>query len=216
MVEADPADLVELMIVALEVTADRLHEEVVDGLVDPGSALDEPVLDRVEVVGDPDLEAGLLSDFAEGCLLTGLAGVRRALGQGPGVDVAIASPGADHEGGDAVVEADDDAAGRCGGAGPQPRHGAVAALDRRVAPASEEPVQLIDTAGRGRPSVRRGAAGRMARQSPRSRARTLPPGRWRTVRRDDAGRNEPAPRRPSRRSRAFADGVTNRAVWRAA
>src|SRR2546422_6171463 len=42
------------------------------------------------------------------------------------------------------------------------------------------------------------------------------PGRWRTVRRLVAGWNEPAPRSPSRGSGAFADGVTNRAVWRAA
>ena len=32
----------------------------------------------------------------------------------------------------------------------------------------------------------------------------------------EAGRNEPVPRSPSRRSRARADGVVNRAVWRAA
>ena len=51
-----------------------------------------------------------------------------------------------------------------------------------------EPVQLIATAGRGRPSVApRVGAGRIARQSPRSRARTLPPGRWRTVRRGGRG-----------------------------
>ena len=59
-----------------QVAADRLHQEVVDGLVDPGPALDEPVLDRVEDVGDPDLETGLLGDLAEGRLLARLAGVR--------------------------------------------------------------------------------------------------------------------------------------------
>ena len=56
----DPADLVELVVVALEVPADRLHEQVVDGLVDPGAALDERVLDDVEGRDDADLEAGLL------------------------------------------------------------------------------------------------------------------------------------------------------------
>ena len=82
LVERDPADLVELVVVAREVAADRLHQEVVDGLVDPGPALDEPVLDRVEDVGDPDLEAGLLGDLAERGLLARLTGVRRALRAG--------------------------------------------------------------------------------------------------------------------------------------
>ena len=76
LVERDPADLVELVVVAAKVAAGRLHQEVVDGLVDPGAALDEPVLDRVEDVGDPDLETGLLGDLAERGLLAGLAGVR--------------------------------------------------------------------------------------------------------------------------------------------
>ena len=48
LVEGDPAHLVELVVVAGEVAADRLHQEVVDGLVDPGAPLDEPVLDRIE------------------------------------------------------------------------------------------------------------------------------------------------------------------------
>ena len=44
-----------------QVAADRLHQEVVDGLVDARPRLDEPVLDRVERAGDADLEPGLLA-----------------------------------------------------------------------------------------------------------------------------------------------------------
>ena len=44
-VEVDPADLVELVVVACEVAADGFHHEVVDGLVDPRAGLDERVLD---------------------------------------------------------------------------------------------------------------------------------------------------------------------------
>src|SRR6185503_9454998 len=141
LVEGDPADLVELVVVAGEVAPDRLHQEVVDGLVDPGAALDEPVLDRVEDVRDPDLETGLLGDLAEGGLLAGLTGVGRALRERPRQDVAIAPTRTNDERRNAVVEANDDAAGRSGGCRPQPRHGAVAAPDRRVEPATSEPVQ---------------------------------------------------------------------------
>src|SRR5205809_1169729 len=217
LVERDPTNLVELVVVAGEVAADRLHQEVVDRLVDAAAALDEPVLDRLELVGDADLKTGLLGDLAEGGLLPRLARVRRALGEGPGEDVAVATAGTDDERGNSVVEANDDAAGRGGGGRPQPRHGAVAALERWVAPAGSEPVQRNETVGRRRPlAARRGWAARTARQSPRSWARMPSPGRCRTVSRVVAGWNEPAPRRPSRRSRARADGVTNRAVWRAA
>src|SRR5262245_33840 len=63
--EPDPADRFELVIVAAQVAPGGVHQEVVDGLVDAGPALDEPVLDRVERALDPDVEAGLLADFAE-------------------------------------------------------------------------------------------------------------------------------------------------------
>ena len=134
----------------------------------PPAALDEPVLDRVEDIGDPDLETGLLADLPEGRLLTGFAGIGRALRQGPGQGVAIAPPCPDDEGRGAVVEPNDDAAGRCRGARPQARHGAGAAMDRRVDPAMLEPVHSYATLGRGRPpTARRGDAARIARQSPR-------------------------------------------------
>src|SRR4029079_2343151 len=135
----------------------------------------------------------------------------------PRQDPAVATPSPHDEGRNPIVEPNDDAAGRCGGARPQARHSAVAALDRRVEPARAEPVQRKVTLGRGTPpATRRGLAARMARPSPRRWAKTPTPGRRRTVRRVAAGRNEPAPRSPSRRSRARADGLTNRADWRAA
>src|SRR6185369_5870353 len=217
LVEPDPADALELVVVAAQVATGRVHQVVVDGLVDPGPALDEPVLDRVERPADADLEAGLLADLAEGRLLAGLAGVGRSLGQRPGHDVAIAPAGADDELGRALVVANDDSACGSGGRGPQPRHGAVAALERRSSPARPERAQCIVVAGRGRPSVGwAGRAARKARQPPRRRARTLPPGRRMTVGRVDAAWNEPAARRPSLDSFARAGGWTNRADGRAA
>ena len=80
--EREPADLVELVVVVGQVAPDRLHQEVVDGLVDPRAALDERVVDRVERLRDPDREAGLLADLAEGRLLDRLAGLGRALRAG--------------------------------------------------------------------------------------------------------------------------------------
>jgi len=115
------------------------------------------------------------------------------------------------------LETNDDPAGGSGGRGPQPRHGAMAALDRLSVPARPERSQCIAIAGRGRPSVaRRGRAARKARQPPRSRASTLPSGRRRTVGRVVAAWNEPAARSPRCRSRARDDGCTNRAAERAA
>jgi hypothetical protein len=95
LVEADPANLIELMVVALQVATDRFHQEVVDSLVDPRAALDEPVFDRVEDIRDPDLEPGLLADLANGGLLARLTRIGRALRQGPGVDIAVAAAGTD-------------------------------------------------------------------------------------------------------------------------
>ena len=57
LVEVDPADLVELAVVAIQVSADRLHQEVVHGLVDARPGLDEDVLDGVEDTGDADFQA---------------------------------------------------------------------------------------------------------------------------------------------------------------
>ena len=78
--DRQPADVLELAVVARQVAAGRLHQEVVHGLVDACPALDEPVLDGVEGCHDPHLEAGLLRDLAQRRLLGGLAGVRRSLG----------------------------------------------------------------------------------------------------------------------------------------
>ena len=129
------------------------------------------------------------------------------LRQRPRHDVAVAAAAADDELGRVALVPNDDSAGRSGGRGPQPRHGAVAALERRSVPARPERAQCIVIEGRGRPSVgRTGRAARKARQPPRRRARTLPPWRRMTVGRVDAAWNEPAARRPSRDSRARADG----------
>ena len=218
--EADPADLLELVVVAGEVAADRLHQEVVDGLVDPRPALDEPVLDRVERAGDPDLEAGLLarprgsrsaraSRRRSACpSAASRSRCRGRAGAQPTTSCGISG-----------LEADDDAAGGSGGRGPQPRHGAVAALERRSVPgaAGTRPAHR----DRGpRPAVgRRVADGRRgtARQPPRSRASdaAVRVGGGRSAR-VVAAWNEPAARRPSRRSRARDDGRTNRAAGRAA
>ena len=72
--------------------------------------------ERVEDVRDPDLETGLLGDLAEGGLLAGLTGVGRALRERPRQDVAVPPARTDDERRNAVVEANDDAAGRSGGA----------------------------------------------------------------------------------------------------
>ena len=90
VVEADPADLVELVVVARQVAAGRRHQEVVDGLVDPRPALDERVADRVERPDDPDLQAGLLGDLAQGRLLGRLAAGSGCPWERPGHPVALA------------------------------------------------------------------------------------------------------------------------------
>ena len=69
LVEPDPADLVELVVVAPQVAAGRDHQEVVDGLVDAGPALDEGVVDPVERADDAHVQAGLLANLAQGGLL---------------------------------------------------------------------------------------------------------------------------------------------------
>jgi hypothetical protein len=48
-----------------EIAADGFHEEIVDGLVDAGAALDERVLDVRQRSRDADLQAGLLGHLAE-------------------------------------------------------------------------------------------------------------------------------------------------------
>ena len=84
LLERHPADPFELVVVEREIATDRLHQEVVDGLVDPDPVLDEHVGNRGQRFDDPDLQAGLLLDLAERRLLDGLAGIGSALGKGPG------------------------------------------------------------------------------------------------------------------------------------
>ena len=74
-----------------QVAADRLHQEVVDGLVDARPRLHEPVLDGPDGRHDADLEPGLLLHLAERRLLDRLIGVGGALGQRPGRAVALAA-----------------------------------------------------------------------------------------------------------------------------
>ena len=76
---------------------------------------------------------------------------RRALGQGPGVAVALASTTADDEMGTSALVTNDDAAGRRGGGVPQACHGAVAARGRRPGPERSDRAHCIWTSGRGRP-----------------------------------------------------------------
>ena len=168
--EIDPAHLVELVVMPVEVAAHGFHHEVVDRLVDPRTGLDEPVFDVLERPGDPDIQAGLLADLAQGRLLGGLAALGRALGKGPGPTVAFAAATADHELGSPGLIPDDDAAGRRGGRGPQACHGAVAARGRRPGPDRAARAQCISTSGRSRPFWMRGRAGRGPRQPARRRA----------------------------------------------
>src|SRR5439155_1345651 len=60
LIEADPADPIELVIMALQIAADWLHEAIVDGLVASRPPLDEPVPDGPQNARGPALETGLL------------------------------------------------------------------------------------------------------------------------------------------------------------
>ena len=169
--EVDPAHLVELVVMPVEVAAHGFHHEVVDGLVDPRAGLDEPVFDVVERPSDADLQAGLLADLAQGRLLGGLTALGRALGQGPGPAVAFAPATADR---------------RVGVARPRyrttmpPADVAVAVLRRATAPSRRgdaDPDRIEQhepnasrPAGRSRPFRMRGRAGRGPRQPARRRA----------------------------------------------
>ncbi len=188
-----------------------------DRLVEPRPRLDEPVLDGVERACDADLEAGLLGDLAQGCLLARLACGRSALGECPRPGVAIAASTSHHEPRAFGVESDDDAARGSGGRRPQAGHGADAAPDRRAVPARPERDHAMTTSGRGRPPAdRRMAAGLMARQPARSCVTGATAGPCRTVARTPGALNVPDGRSPSRRSRKRVEGRTNRAAGRAA
>ncbi len=210
----EPADLVELVIVPAEIPAGRLHQEVEDGLVDPGAALRERVADEIERLEDADLQSGLLGHLADGRLLGRLPRDRRALGEGPGSDV-VAPTGDEPR--DAGLEPDDDATGGGGGGLLQASHGADAALERpsRTGPLGRD--QRIDTIGRIRPLVTgRGWATVIDRQRARTRWSSGGSG-WRsTVGRAGVARNVTVARSPSRRSRARDGAPTKRAAGRAA
>ena len=216
ILEPDPSNTFELVIMPGEVAADGFHDEVVHGLVDPGAALHEGVVDGRQGGDDPNSQAGLLLHFADGRLLDALARVRRAFRERPGSAVAVTVPAAqaDNERGTASLEANDNSAGGGGGGRPQARHGAAAALDR---PSGTERDQVIETTGCGRPVAGRlVGVGVMDRAPARSRARADRSCCRRTVGRQAVGRKAMADRRPRRRSRLRVEARGNRAAGRAA
>ena len=117
LVDRDPADLVELVVVLVQAAADGLHQEEVDGLVDARAALGEEVLDGADRCVDADLQPGLLGNLAQGRLLDALGVIRRSLGKRPAraVPLAAAPAKADLESG--VRFANDDPATRRGSGG---------------------------------------------------------------------------------------------------
>jgi hypothetical protein len=105
--------------VGIQAAADRPHQEEVDRLVEARRAADEEVANRAQGAHDLDLEPRLLTRLAERGLLGCLAGIGRALGQGP----QQRSPAMNE--GDlelSVVKPMDDAAGRGRARGAQDRH----------------------------------------------------------------------------------------------
>ena len=139
------------------------------------------------------------------------------LGKGPGSPVAFATSTSHDEPRLTVFVADDDAAGRRGGRGPQARHGADAALGRRIAPPCPDRAQCMTTRGCGRPSCDRApTAGWIDRHRPRRLTNGATSGRRSTVARSAVDRNTPPACRPSRRSFVRTDGRTKWAAGRAA
>ena len=207
-VERDPADLVELVVVPGEVAAGRLHQEVVDGLVDARPRLDEPVLDRVERAGDPDLEAGLLARPRGG--RSPRASRRRSGVPLGSVQVRPSRSRRrlpDDEPGLARLVANDDPAGGGGGRGPQAGHGADAAPGRRAVPGRPDLAHSMVTVGpdAGRSPAPSTTAGWIARQLARSRASGATSGPRSTVgadagRLERPGRAEAEPALPRRAS----------------
>src|SRR5690348_13262307 len=168
--EIDPADLIELMIMSFQRPTDRLHQEIVDGLVDPRPRLHERVVDPIERSGDPHLEPGLLADLTQRRLFGRLVTLRGAFGERPGPAVALTPAAADDELGSPGLVPNDDAARGGGGRSPQACHGAGAALGRRADPERPERAQCIVTAGRARCARTMGCAGRGPRLVARRRS----------------------------------------------
>ena len=218
LVEVDPADLVELVVVAIQVAADRLHQEVVHGLVDARPGLDErrtgssrgaPVMRTSRPV------SSATSRRAVSSVDSPRFGV--PLGRVQVASVPLSTAAADDELGTAVLAPDDDAACRRGGRVPQPGHGAVAARAVRSGPRPPDRVQRIRTAGRGRPLAADGRAGRGSRQPRVQAGHREGTERCSSVMRPRrAGRRSTIDPSPNRRSRARLDGRTNRAAGRAA
>ena len=173
LVETDPADLVELVVVARP--GRRRSAPSGSSGRSCGSASRDwtnqysiesrgPVIRTSRPVSSATSRRAVCS--------RGLAGVGRALGQGPGHGRRVRAGGCRRRGGDVRLVPDDDAARGRGGGGPQACHGAVAALDDgRRRPVRPERAQCIATAGRGRPPRTMGRAGRGPRQRARSRAK---------------------------------------------
>ena len=203
-----------------EVAAGRLHQEVVDGLVDPGAALDEPysIESRASVIRTSRPVSSATSRRA--VCSTRLAGVRGALGQGPGHGRRVRAGGRRRRAdGMPPSIADDDAAGGGGGRGPQARHGAVAALRSPGRPGDR---RAASSASRRR--ARPAAGGRRGRRAAGSRASRRGVGRAAlTLGAAQDGQRGARPAGTSRR-RAGRDGArgpalegrTNRAAGRAA
>ena len=220
ILDGDPADLVELVVVERQVATHGLHQVVVDGLVDARALLDEEVLDGPDGRQDADLEPGLLLDLAQGGLLHGLVAVGRSLGQRPGDAVALPAPAAEHQLGARSALAQDHPAGRRRPRARhplaswlrQPRHGVAAARLGRW------------THGRGGAPAERGDPGRQGRHSPHAGrgpggARRGSPRGWRATgcrlaAARAAGAWPPGVRktrsRPDRGPRCWLPGSTNR------
>ena len=142
-----------------QVAADGHHEEVVDGLVDPGAGPGRTST-RWSRSGSTIRTSSPVSsrDLAQGRLLGGLARVGRALGQGPRHAVALPPALADDELGRPRRRPDDDAAGR-GGDGLLRRATPAPRRSRLAAPAASSLSTCIEDAGLGRP-LRTGRPGR--------------------------------------------------------
>ena len=98
------------MVVTGQVAAGGLHQEIVDGLVDPGAVLDEVVLDGRQRRHDADLEPGLLAHLADRRLLDGLTASGVPFGS---VQVTASRPRRrmPTTSEEPILSADDDAAG---------------------------------------------------------------------------------------------------------
>ena len=195
-----------------QVAADRLHQEVVDGLVDARAGLDEPVLDRVQRAGDPDLEPGLLGDLAQGRLLGRLAGVRACPWAASRSGRRARAGGCRRRARAALPRS----GRRCrrrtwrsrSSGVPRRRCGARASgRARRARTVAQSHDHARPRSGRSTaPST---AAGWIARQPARSRVSGRDLGAVAARSRGRRGAwNDPAGRRPSRRSRTRVDGRT--------